>query len=123
MIFMQQGDVKLYQTNDGGEITVENGITEMSSGLETCAYLALFGGNEKDAGGADLSKTWWGNFDESNQSGQYRAEFQNLIQSIQATKPVTHFGGPSLISVFRAIGCSIIKQYCNLCTACKPHLA
>ena len=37
----QQGDVRLFQTNDGGEITVENGLVEMSGGLETCAFVDM----------------------------------------------------------------------------------
>lgn len=38
----QAGDVILFQTVDGGNIIVENGITQMTGGLETAVYLSLF---------------------------------------------------------------------------------
>lgn len=78
----QQGDVKLFQTNDEGEITVENGIVEMSGGLETAAYLSLFGGNEDDDGLQDSSVTFWGNIDETESAREYRSETQHLLQAL-----------------------------------------
>ncbi len=81
---MQQGDVLLFQTDDDGEINVENGIVEMSGGLETAAYLSLFGGNEDDDGRDSNPNTWWGNLDEVDPVRQYRSETQNLLQSIPA---------------------------------------
>lgn len=74
----QQGDVNLFQTDDDGDITVVGGIVTMVGGLETSAYLSLFGGNE------DLSN-WWGNIDADDKSKEYRSETQNLLQSIPAT--------------------------------------
>ena len=50
---MQQGDVLLVQTDDGGDITVENGLVEMTGGIETTVYLSLFGGDEDGL-------AWWG---------------------------------------------------------------
>lgn len=50
---MQQGDVLLAQTDDGGDMTVENGLVEMTAGIETTVYLSLFGGDEDGL-------TWWG---------------------------------------------------------------
>ena len=82
---IQQGDVKLFQTNDDGEISVVNGIVEMSGGLETAAYLSLFGGNEDDAGLTDATKTWWANLDEIDPLFQFRSETQHLLESIVAT--------------------------------------
>lgn len=81
----QQGDVLLCQTNDDGEINVEGGIVEMSGGLETAAYLSLFGGNEEDDGRADNPATWWANLDEVDPARQYRSETQNLLQALPAT--------------------------------------
>lgn len=81
----QQGDVKLFQTDDEGDITVRDGVVEMGGGLETAAYLSLFGGNEEDNGLADNPKTWWGNLDEIDQARQYRSETQNLLRAIPAT--------------------------------------
>lgn len=81
---MQQGDVKLFQTTDDGEITVTDGIVEMSGGLETAVYVSLFGGNEDDDGRADNSFNWWANIDEIDPDQQYRSETQNLLQSLPA---------------------------------------
>jgi len=82
---VQQGDVLLVQTTDGGNITVTNGIMEMSPGLETMAYLCMFGGNEDDDGRAENPANWWGNISENETSKQYRSETQNLLQSLPAT--------------------------------------
>lgn len=79
----QQGDVKLYQTTDNGEINVENGTVEMSSGLETAAYLSLFGGNEEDDGREGNPLSWWGNLGEDSEN-QYRSRTQHLLRSIPA---------------------------------------
>lgn len=81
---MQEGDVKLFQTNDDGEISVVNGVTEMSGGLETAAYLSMFGGNEQDDG-LNESATWWGNIGEQDPDFQYKSETQFLLKSIPAT--------------------------------------
>ncbi len=81
----QQGDVLLCQTNDDGEINVVGGVVEMSGGLETAAYLSLFGGNEEDDGRANSSATWWANLDEIDPVSQYRSETQNLLQALAAT--------------------------------------
>lgn len=78
----QQGDVLLFQTTDNGEINVSGGIVEMSGGLETAAYLSLFGGNEDDDGRDESSATWWANLNETGDSRQYRSETQNLLQAI-----------------------------------------
>lgn len=82
---MQEGDVKLFQTDDDGNITVENGLVEMSGGLETAAYLSLFGGNEDDDGRADNPANWWANLDEVDPTRQYHSETQNLLQALAAT--------------------------------------
>lgn len=82
---MQQGDVVLYQTSDGGEINVADGFVEMSGGLETAAYLSLFGGNEDDDGRKNNAFSWWGNLGETDPARKYRSETQNLLQSLPAT--------------------------------------
>lgn len=81
----QQGDVKLFQTDNEGEINVRDGLVQMGGGLETAAYLSLFGGNEDDDGLAENNKTWWGNLDEIDPARQYRSETQNLLRAIPAT--------------------------------------
>lgn len=79
----QQGDVYLFHTPDGGEIDVEQGVTEMRGSLETSAYLSLFGGNYDDPGEADTTRTWWGNIGEPP-ANQYRSRFAYLLGSIPA---------------------------------------
>lgn len=79
---MQQGDVLLEQTVDDGEIAVVNGVVTMSGGLETAAYLSLFGGNEDDDGRRGNPATWWGNLLEIDPSKKYVSETQHLLQSI-----------------------------------------
>lgn len=81
----QQGDVRLFQTNDGGDMSVTGGIVAMDGGLETAVYLSLFGGNENDSGGDGAVSTWWGNLSEIDTVRQYRSETQNLLRSIPAT--------------------------------------
>lgn len=78
----QQGDVKLYQTPDGGEIDVRDGLVDMSGGLETAAYLSLFGGNEGDDGRDENPHNWWGNLDEIDPARRYRSETQNILQAL-----------------------------------------
>lgn len=78
----QQGDILLYQSNDNGEINAAAGLIEMSGGLETAAYLSLFGGNEQDDGRQDNPRQWWGNLDEAQTENQYRSETQYLLRSI-----------------------------------------
>jgi phage gp46-like protein len=80
----QQGDVLLCQTNDDGEINIVDGIVEMSGGLETAAYLSLFGGNEDDDGRSNNTATWWANLDEVDTTRHYRSETQHLLQAIPA---------------------------------------
>jgi phage gp46-like protein len=80
----QQGDVLLFQTDNDGDICVEGGVVTMSGGLETAAYLSLFGGNEDDDG-VGAEHNWWGNLDETESAREYRSETQNLLQAIPAT--------------------------------------
>lgn len=82
---MQQGDVQLFQTNDDGEITVENGLVTMSGGLDTAAYLSLFGGNEDCTGNEGCSLTWWANLNENDRAFKQISETQFLLKSIPAT--------------------------------------
>lgn len=79
---IQQGDVKLYQILDDGDVVIEDGIAEMNGGLGTAAYLSLFGGNEDDNGRPGNSLSWWGNFLEDNPSGKYTSELQHLTQTL-----------------------------------------
>ncbi len=81
----QKGDVLLFQTLDDGDISVVDGITEMTAGFETAAYLSLFGGNEADDGRPGNLLTWWGNVGETDVAKRQVSETQHLIGSIPAT--------------------------------------
>jgi len=81
----QAGDVLLFQTDDGGEINIANGLLEMSGGLETAAYVSLFGGNENDDGLSENGLNWWANFSETDPAFAYRSETQFLLKSLPAT--------------------------------------
>lgn len=83
-MIQDQGDVLLFQTTDDGEIEVEDGRVTLSGGLETAAYLSLFGGNEQDSGRPDDPLTWWGNMDEGQPERRYRSETQYLLRAIPA---------------------------------------
>jgi len=80
----QQGDVVLYQTTDDGEIEVVGGVVTMSGGLETAAYLALFGGNEQDSGRPGDRAEFWGNLSEPDPVRHYRSETQYLLNTSPA---------------------------------------
>lgn len=45
---MREGDLKVYQTNDGGEITVTFGEPEMEGGLFTSVFISLFESDNSD---------------------------------------------------------------------------
>jgi phage gp46-like protein len=78
-------DVMLYQGPDGGEITVENGVAEMTTGPFTAMYLSLFGGNVDDGGtAADDAKQWWGNVDEPNLARRHRSRTQHVLTALPA---------------------------------------
>jgi hypothetical protein len=77
-------DILLDQTNDGGEVTVENGVLALSEdGLAVSAYLSLFGGNDDDSGlQGDDKREWWGNKSERDPARQYRSATQNLLRAL-----------------------------------------
>jgi phage gp46-like protein len=78
-------DVKLFQTNDDGEITVEGGITELTGGFDTSFYLSIFGGNFEDDGSQDNRKTWWGNLLEREPESKLVSRTQNLLRGLPAS--------------------------------------
>ena len=88
-------DVRLFHTDDGGDIAFSEGTTVevlQDTGLETAVYLSLFGGNERDSGIADddaeaahaHAQQWWGNLGEPRPR-QMRSELAHFLQSIPAT--------------------------------------
>lgn len=78
-------DVHLFQTNDGGEITITAGRVELDRGPATAAYISLFGGNEADDGStATDAKQWWGNLIENDRARHVRSETQSLLRMLPA---------------------------------------
>lgn len=77
-------DVLLFQTPDNGDMEIEEGLVTLTPGLDTAAYLSLFGGNWKDDGSQNNRQTWWGNLDETEPSKRYRSEAQFLLGTIPA---------------------------------------
>ena len=76
-------DVLLFQTVEGGEVRCENGQMTLTGGLETAAYLSLFGGNVEDSGlAADVAKQWWANWSEPDRAAIYRSELQFLLATL-----------------------------------------
>jgi phage gp46-like protein len=78
-------DALLYHLPDGGELEILNGQVTLSEGLETAAYLSMFGGAERDSGSdADAALQWWGNIGEPEER-QYRSQVQNLLRALPAS--------------------------------------
>ncbi len=68
---------------NGGDLKIENGQVGMTEGLETAAYLSLFGGNEKDSGQtADDPLQWWGNYSETEAANKLRSATQYLLLTL-----------------------------------------
>ena len=73
-------DVLLLQTNNDGDVVYEDGDLKTEKGLQTAAYLSLFGGNRDDGGFDDKTKMWWANLQEADTDYQYRSETQALLK-------------------------------------------
>lgn len=82
--FKQQGDPYLRHTLNGGELTAEGGLLQMTGGLPTAVYLALFGGNIDDDGLPKNPQSWWGNAEELDPDGTYRSETQHALETLPA---------------------------------------
>lgn len=71
---MQQGDVLLRQTNDDGDIEAENGLITMTAGLDTMAYISLFGGQSQ----------WWGDLAETDPDIVTPSETEQALENLPA---------------------------------------
>ena len=74
----QEGNVRLYHTADGGEVDVIDQQIVLNGGLETSAYLSLFGGEED---GSD----WWANQTIESDSDRMISRTQALLRGLPAT--------------------------------------
>lgn len=77
-----QGDVLLYAANDGGEISVIDGLISDCETFDTSVYLSLFGGNSRDSAGR-AKETWWGNLIPGTKDEEkYVSKFQAIISGL-----------------------------------------
>jgi len=77
-----EGDVRLFNTQSGGEINFMNGQPEMANGFDTAIFLCLFGGNVEDDGLSGNKKTWWANYNIDIPHEKYISRLQNLIRGL-----------------------------------------
>jgi len=80
-----EGDILLFQTPDGGNISYIDGQPEMTGGFASAAFLSLFGGNERDDGTDGNQFSWWGNLLENDRDYKYISETQNLLLGLPIT--------------------------------------
>ena len=77
------GDVLLFDTEDGGEISVINGLVVSDGGFSTAVYLSLFGGNKDDGGEVDSGDTFWGNRLEGvSENEKLVSRFMSFVRSV-----------------------------------------
>jgi phage gp46-like protein len=81
------GDVLLLSTIDGGDLSIMDGLVELTGGFETAVYLSLFGGNQDDNGTDATKQTqFWGNLTEEDTPDQkMTSRTQNLLVGLPAT--------------------------------------
>ena len=76
-------DVRIFQTDNGGDVEFEGGNPLLAPGFESAAYLSLFGGNQEDDATESTDRfQWWGNTTESEPARTYRSRTQNLLLGI-----------------------------------------
>jgi phage gp46-like protein len=81
-----EGDIFLFDTPDGGDIKIEDGLFSSCRSFDTAVYLSLFGGNKEDNGKVKNKNTWWGNLlEDTNENEKMVSRFQAII----AGKPMS----------------------------------
>ena len=74
---MYEGDVKLFNTESGGDIKYVNGQPVMDGGLETAAYISLF-----------TLAGWWGNEFATDENKELGSEYLNITEFPLATSTI-----------------------------------
>lgn len=74
---MYEGDVKLYNTDAGGDIVYTNGQPVMDGGLETAAFISVF-----------TKEEWWGNEFAIKESEKIGSRFLDLQNESLTSKTV-----------------------------------
>jgi phage gp46-like protein len=78
-----EGDLLLYETNDGGDTSIENGLFISDKQFSTAAYLSLFGGNKTDNGKVNNTDEYWGNYlNDITESEKLRSRFQYITTGL-----------------------------------------
>ena len=85
-----EGDLLLYDTPDGGDIQIENGLFVSEKKFSTAVYLSLFGGNKDDPAKVKNNKEWWGNLLNITKNEKLRSRFQNIIFGLPMTVKHIH---------------------------------
>jgi phage gp46-like protein len=81
-----EGDALLFETVDGGELALENGLFVSDTQFSSAVYLSLFGGNQDDPGKVGNNKTWWGNYlDSVTKNEKMVSRFQAIITGLPMT--------------------------------------
>ena len=82
-----KGDVLLYDTNDGGEIQLnDDNLIANDTGFDTAIYLCLEGGNKKDNGTEATKKyEYWGNKLETDPQFNLTSRTQFILEGLPAT--------------------------------------
>ena len=81
-----EGDLLLYDTPDGGDILITEGLIASDQTFSTAVYLSLFGGNKEDNGRVKNRKTWWGNTLRGiSESQRLVSRFQSIIFGLPMT--------------------------------------
>lgn len=68
-------DILIDQTEDGADITVDNGFINITDSLETSVFISLLGG----------SSDYWGNTVAIDEDEKLQSQFQDLLQKTTAT--------------------------------------
>jgi hypothetical protein len=80
-------DILLYESGNGGEISLKNGDIQMTDSISNQPYLAHFGGNvEASTTGEEITgedrSDWWGNaFFENDQASQMNSELERALNN------------------------------------------
>jgi phage gp46-like protein len=81
-----EGDILLYETENGGEVKEENGLIMPDKNFFTAVYLSLFGGNKTDPGKVKNDNEWWGNrLSGISENEKLRSRFQFVIAGFPMT--------------------------------------
>lgn len=83
----QDGDVLLFQTLDDGDLSITDGIVEMTGGLETAVYLSLFSPEDwfcNEAAQTPEHRLTSRTNDFINNKPQSSKNYQLLVQAVEA---------------------------------------